>query len=166
MRWAFAIFGGRAAALLALLAVASIAFVERRSRGQLSGRNLTVDRAALVVRDPLILLVGLLLGHLGWPSFTIIPYYGILLLLAVPIYGRSSRFLLLAAPVFAIVGPILRHIYAGAIPEQADQEDDYTLVTAARQPVLFGLDMLLTGFCPAAPGWSTSAWAWSSVGRC
>ncbi|MDI3331008.1 MAG: heparan-alpha-glucosaminide N-acetyltransferase domain-containing protein [Micrococcus sp.] len=149
LTWSFGIFGGRAAALFALLAGVSIAFVEKRSRGQLYGRTLRADRAALVVRGLLILLVGLLLGHLDTPILTIIPYFGVLFLLALPFYGRSSRTLLIAAAVFSVLGPVLRHLLAGHIPEQVDPEADYTLVTAAQRPDLFALDMLLTGYYPA-----------------
>lgn len=149
LSWAFGIFGGRAAALFAVLAGVSIAFVEKRSRGQLYGRTLSADRAALVVRGLLILLVGLLLGHLDTPILTIIPYFGVLFLLALPFYGRSSRILLVAAALFAVLGPALRHLLNGRVPEQVDPEADYTLVTAAQQPDLFAVDMLLTGYYPA-----------------
>lgn len=148
MSWPFAVFGGRAAALFAVLAGVSIAFVEKRSRGQLYGRTLAADRAALVVRGLLILLMGLLLGHLDTPLETIIPYFGILFILVVPFYGRSSRFLLIATPIFAILGPVLRHLLNGHVPEQVDPEADYTLMTAAQQPVPFVFDMLVTGFYP------------------
>ncbi|WP_104046037.1 heparan-alpha-glucosaminide N-acetyltransferase domain-containing protein [Arthrobacter sp. ZGTC412] len=148
MTWAFAIFGGRAAALFALLAGVSIAFVERRSRGQLFGRTLWADRAALVVRGLLILLAGLLLGYMGAPLETILPYFGILLLLAIPFYGRSSRLLIVSALLFAIVGPILLHLFGGRLPEQPDPTSDYTLVDAFKYPVPFVWDMLLTGFYP------------------
>ncbi len=147
--WAFSIFGGRAAALFAVLAGVSIAFVEKRSRGQLSGRTLVADRAALVVRGLLILLAGLLLGDLELPFLTIIPYFGVLFLLALPFYARSSRALLIAAALFAVLGPIARHLLNGRVPEQADPEADFTLITAAQEPVVFILDMLLTGFYPA-----------------
>jgi hypothetical protein len=151
MTLAFSIAGGRAAALFAVLAGVSIAFVEKRSKGQLSGRTLVADRAALAVRGLLILLVGLMLGHLDAPIATIIPYFGILFFLAIPFYGRSSRVLLIAAAVFAVVGPFLRQglNISGLILEQADPDADYTLVTAAQQPVPFTADMLLTGFYPA-----------------
>jgi uncharacterized membrane protein len=149
LSWTFGIFGGRAAALFAVLAGVSIAFVEKRSRGQLSGRTLWADRAALAVRGLLILLVGLLLGHLDTPILTIIPYFGVLFLLAIPFYGRSSRLLLIAAAVFALLGPVLRHLLNGRVPEQVNPGADYTLVTAAQQPDLFALDMLLTGYYPA-----------------
>ncbi len=149
LSWAFGIFGGRAAALFAVLAGVSIAFVERRSRGQLSGRTLMADRAALVVRGLLILTVGLLLGDLDTPILTIIPYFGVLFLLALPFYGRSSRVLLIAAVLFAVLGPILRHLLNGRVPEQADPEADYTFATAAQQPDLFAVDILLTGYYPA-----------------
>lgn len=152
MSLAFGIAGGRGAALFALLAGVSIAFVEKRSRGDVSGRALAADRAALVVRGLLILLVGLMLGHLDTPIATIIPYFGVLFLLALPFYGRSSRVLLVAAAVFVVVGPLLRQLLnlRGLIPEQADPDADYTLVTAAQQPLPFLSDMVVTGFYPAA----------------
>jgi hypothetical protein len=152
MSLAFGIAGGRGAALFALLAGVSIAFVEKRSRGDFSGRALAADRAALVVRGLLILLAGLMLGHLDTPIATIIPYFGVLFLLALPFYGRSSRVLLVAAAVFVVLGPILRQLLNlhGLIPEQADPDADYTLVTAAQQPLPFLSDMTVTGFYPAA----------------
>lgn len=149
LSWAFGLFGGRAAALFAVLAGVSIAFVERRSRGQLHGRTLTADRAALVVRGLLILVVGLLLGHLETPILTIIPYFGVLFILALPFYGRSSRLLLIAAGVFAVLGPALRHLVIDRVPERIDPDSDYTFVTATERPDLFVADMLLTGYYPA-----------------
>lgn len=149
MSWPYAVFGGRAAALFAVLAGVSIAFVEKRSRGQLRGRTLAADRVALVVRGLLILLMGLLLGHLDTPIITIIPYFGILFILALPFYARPSWFLLLSALVFATLGPVLRHLVNGTIPQQANPEADYTLVTAANEPGIFIVDMLITGFYPA-----------------
>lgn len=147
--WAFAVFAGRAAALFALLAGVSIAFVEKRSRGQLSGRTLAADRAALAIRGLLILLAGLLLGHLDSPLQTIIPYFGVLFLLAIPIYGRSTRFFLVAAPLFAIFGPVLAYFVRPLLPEQPTPEADYTLVTMIQHPLAFLSDMLLIGFYPA-----------------
>jgi uncharacterized membrane protein len=164
MTWPFAVFGGRAAALFAVLAGVSIAFVEKRSRGHLYGRTLAADRAALVVRGLIILVIGLLLGHLDSPIETIIPYLGILFILALPFYGRSSRFLLIAAPIFAIIGPVLRHLLNGHIPEQVDPEADYTLITAAQQPVAFIFDMLVTGLYPALP-WMTYLCVGMVIGR-
>jgi hypothetical protein len=146
---AFGIAGGRSAALFAVLAGVSIAFVEKRSRGELYGRTLTADRAALAVRGLLILLVGLLLGHLATPIETIIPYFGILFLLAIPLYARSSRVLIITAALCAVLGPVLRHLLNGHIPEESVLGADYTLVTAAQQPVPFFLDMLVTGHYPA-----------------
>lgn len=148
MSWAFGIFGGRAAALFAVLAGVSIAFVERRSHGQLSGRTLAADRMALVVRGLLILWIGLLLGYLG-AIVTIIPYFGVLFLLVVPFYGRSSGFLLLAVPVFAIGGPVLRHLFAADMPERPNDTVDYTVATATSHPLVFVTDMLLAGDYPA-----------------
>ncbi|WP_368821686.1 heparan-alpha-glucosaminide N-acetyltransferase domain-containing protein [Kocuria arenosa] len=148
MSWAFGIFGGRAAALFALLAGVSISFVEKRSRGQLHGRNLAADRVALVVRGLIILLAGLLLGYLDTPIQTVIPYFGILFILVVPLYGRSSRVLLIATTCFAILGPVFLHAFGSSLPEQINPENDYTPVTAIMQPVPFVADMLLIGFYP------------------
>ncbi len=71
---------------------------------------------------------------------------------------------MIAAPIFAIFGPVLRHLLNGTIPEQVDPEADYTLVTAARQPVLFILDMLVTGFYPTLL-WMTYLCVGMVIGR-
>jgi uncharacterized membrane protein len=146
---AYAIFAGRASALFAVLAGVSIAFVERRSRGQLQGRTLAADRAALAVRGLLLLTAGLLLGFLDAPINTIIPYFGILFFMAVPLYGRSSRTLFTVAAVSVLVGPVLVHLYGPAILGPRVPDENYTLVSAARHPVQFLTDMLLTGQYPA-----------------
>lgn len=145
---AYAIFGGRASALFAVLAGVSIAFVERRSRGELSGRSLAADRAALVVRGLLLLFAGLLLGYLDAPIDVIIPYFGILFFLAVPLYARSSRTLLITAAFFAVVGPIVLHLYGSAILGDRVPDPNYTLASVAKDPLPFVADALLTGYYP------------------
>ncbi|WP_336714899.1 heparan-alpha-glucosaminide N-acetyltransferase domain-containing protein [Arthrobacter sp. USHLN218] len=146
--WAFAIFGGRSAALFALLAGVSIAFVERRSRGRLYGRTLWADRGALVIRGLLIMLAGLLLGYLdGWVA-TILPYFGALFLLAIPLYGRSNRVLLIAGVLCATLGPLLLFLFGHSFPEQPDPASDYTLKDMFQYPVPFLSDILLTGYYP------------------
>jgi uncharacterized membrane protein len=148
MTWPFAVFAGRSAALFALLAGVSIAFVERRSRGKLYGRNLGADRGALVFRGLLIMLAGLLLGYLNAPVDVILPYFGILFLLAIPFYGRSNRLLLISGVLFATLGPVLLFLFGHSFPQQPDPTSNYTLKSIFQYPVPFVANMLLTGFYP------------------
>ncbi|WP_336713676.1 heparan-alpha-glucosaminide N-acetyltransferase domain-containing protein [Arthrobacter sp. USHLN218] len=148
MSLVYAVFAGRAAGLFALLAGVSIAFVERRSRGKLFGRTLWADRGALVVRGLLIMLAGLLLGYLEADVTTILPYFGILFLLVIPLYGRSNRVLIIAGVLFATLGPLLLFLFGDSLPEQPDPGADYTLTTMFQYPVPFISDMLLIGQYP------------------
>lgn len=161
---AYAIFAGRSSALFAVLAGVSIAFVERRSRGQLHGRTLAADRAALVVRGLLLLTTGLLLGYLRAPVITIIPYFGILFLLAVPLYARSSRTLIIAATVSVAVGPAMVHLYGPTILGPREPDENYTLASAAKNPLQFISDMLLTGQYPVVL-WMVYACVGMVIGR-
>ncbi|WP_336713159.1 heparan-alpha-glucosaminide N-acetyltransferase domain-containing protein [Arthrobacter sp. USHLN218] len=146
--WAFEVFGGRAAALFALLAGVSIAFVERRSRGKLYGRNLWADRGALVSRGLLIMLAGLLLAYLDTDVDIILPYFGFLFLLVIPFYGRSNGLLLISGVLFATLGPVLLFLVGHNLPAQPDPTANYTLTTVFQHPVPFLADLLLTGYYP------------------
>jgi uncharacterized membrane protein len=148
MSLVYAVFAGRAAGLFALLAGVSIAFVERRSRGKLFGRTLWADRGALVIRGLLIMLAGLLLGYLESDVVTILPYFGILFLLVIPLYGRPNHVLLIAGVLFATLGPLLLFLFGHSLPEQPDPGADYTLTTMFQYPVPFVADMLLIGQYP------------------
>ncbi|WP_262104797.1 DUF1624 domain-containing protein [Arthrobacter sp. Marseille-P9274] len=148
MTWAYAVFAGRAAALFALLSGVSIAFVERRSRGKLYGRNLWADRGALVSRGLLIMLAGLLLAYLDTDVDIILPYFGFLFLLVIPFYGRSNRQLLISAVLFATLGPVLLFLFGHNFPAQPDPTANYTLKTVFQYPVPFLADVLLTGYYP------------------
>jgi uncharacterized membrane protein len=146
--WAFEVFGGRAAALFALLAGVSVAFVERRSRGKLYGRNLWADRGALVSRGLLIMLAGLLLAYLDTDVDIILPYFGFLYLLVIPFYGRSNRLLLISAVLFATLGPVLLFLFGHNLPAQPDPTANYTLTSVFQYPVPFLAEVLLTGYYP------------------
>ena len=148
MSWPYALFSGRAAALFALLAGVSIAFVERRSRGKLYGRNLRADRGALVSRGLLIMLAGFLLAYLDTDVDIILPYFGFLFLLVVPFYGRSNRTLLISGVLFATLGPVLLFLFGHNLPAQPDPTASYTLKTVFQYPVPFLADVLLTGYYP------------------
>ena len=146
--WAFEVFGGRAAALFALLAGVSVAFVERRSRGKLYGRNLWADRGALVSRGLLIMLAGLLLAYLDTDVDIILPYFGFLYLLVIPFYGRSNRLLLISGVLFATLGPVLLFLFGHNLPAQPDPTANYTLTSVFQYPVPFLAEVLLTGYYP------------------
>lgn len=110
----WSLFAGHAAALFALLAGITLALLT-------GGRNphrrtrLKLSRNSLVVRALLILVIGLLLNYLPIPVYNILPYYGLLFLLAIPFTRMGPLRLLLSAAVFAVAGPVIIHLVNGNI---------------------------------------------------
>ena len=85
----WSILAGRGAALFAVLAGVSLAFMSGGS-SRLSGRNLTGARYGLAVRAMCITVIGLLLGYLVIPAHVILVYYGVMFLLALPLLRMSA----------------------------------------------------------------------------
>src|SRR5690606_34432144 len=115
----WSLFGGRAAALFALLAGLSLAF-SSGGRTPHRGRDLTATRAGLVVRALLIAALGLAINQLmpsPAPALGILVYYGAFFLLAVPLLGLRRRTLAAAAGLFAVLGPVLVHVLGPALPQ-------------------------------------------------
>ncbi|SES97874.1 DUF418 domain-containing protein [Geodermatophilus poikilotrophus] len=98
--------GGRSAAMFAVVAGVSIAFLSG-GRRRLQGRARGAAAAGIAVRALAIGLIGLLLGLLGTGIEVILPAYAVLFLLAVPLLGLSSAVLGLLAAAFATLGPVL-----------------------------------------------------------
>lgn len=145
------LFGGRAAALFALLAGLSLAF-SSGGRTPHRGRELTATRAGLVVRALLIAAVGLGINELmptPAPALGILVYYGAFFLLAVPLLGLRRRTLAAGAAVLAVAGPLLVHTLGPALPQPAAVNP--TLGSLAAEPGAFLAQVLLTGTYPAVP---------------
>lgn len=158
-----ALLAGRAAALFALIAGISIALLSGGSRPP-TGRTMTANRAALALRALLITTIGLLLGQTDAPVAIILPYYGILFLLAVPLLGLGLRALLVLAVVCAVLGPVAMQLVRAGWPDMPLVDGEYTFALAAADPGVFLTDMLLTGFYPALP-WVAYICVGIAVGR-
>jgi uncharacterized membrane protein len=149
LQWS--LFGGRAAALFALLAGLSLAF-SSGGRTPHQGRALTATRAGLVVRALLIASVGLAINQVmpsPAPALGILVYYGAFFLLAVPLLGLRRRTLALAAALFAVLGPVLVHVLGPALPRP--EAVNPTLGSALADPGATLAQVLLTGTYPAVP---------------
>jgi hypothetical protein len=107
---------------------------------------MTAARTALALRAVMITAIGLVLGSTDAPVAVILPYYGILFLLAVPLLGLGRRTLLVLAVVFALVGPVAMQLVRARWPEMPVFDNEYTFGLAAAHPGVFFTDMLLTGF--------------------
>lgn len=100
------LFAGHAAGLFAVLAGVSIALITGANNPH-TGRRLRRDRFSLVTRALLILAVGLALDEFGLPVYNILPYYGLMFLLAVTLTRLRIRWLLVAAALIIAVGPVV-----------------------------------------------------------
>lgn len=145
------LFGGRAAALFALLAGLSLAF-SSGGRTPHRGRALTATRAGLVVRALLIASAGLAINQVmpsPAPALGILVYYGAFFLLAVPLLGLRRRTLAAGVVVFAVLGPVLVHVLGPVLPGAASANPTVGSVLADPGAVLS--QVLLTGTYPAVP---------------
>jgi hypothetical protein len=112
----------------------------------------------------LITSIGLLLSPTDTTVAIILPYYGILFLLAVPLLGLGRRALLGLSVVFAVLGPVAMQMMRATWPDMPQIQDEYSFSSAAAQPGVFLTDMLLTGFYPALP-WTAYICVGIAVGR-
>ncbi len=146
---AWTVFGGDSAALFALLAGIGLALSTGGSAPH-RGRQLTADRAGLVVRAVLVGIVGLVVAAImpdDPPAYGILLYYAVFFLLAIPFLHLGSRALFLSAAVFGIVSPVLMQRLGPVLPESSDY--NHTLVTLFTEPVGVASELLLTGSYPA-----------------
>lgn len=142
------LFGGHSAALFAVLAGVSLAFLTggRNPRGGLGGRQ---ARVGIAVRALLLLVLGLLLNTLDFPAFNILPYYALMFLLAVPFTVLSVRWLLASAALFAVLGPVLMQASLDSLP--AHVYDNANVVELFTAPGTVLAELFLTGTYPALP---------------
>ena len=101
------IVDGRSSILFATLAGVSIGLVTG-GREPLAGPTLETARLRLAVRALLIWMLGASLLLLTVPVFVILPAYGILFLLAIPLITLRARTLFLVAAGLALVMPLVQ----------------------------------------------------------
>lgn len=112
----YLVFGGRSAALFAVLAGVSLAFMTGRARVR-PGRELRSAAAMLATRAGVLLLIGLALGWTD-PSIAtvILPYYAVAFLLAIPLLAVPTRVLAPLALLLCLGIPVLSHLVRPALP--------------------------------------------------
>lgn len=145
------LFPGDSPALFALLAGTGLALTSG-GRRPYRGRGMAAARVGIVVRALLLLVLGLLVGHLmppEPPAYNILIYFAVLFLLILPFLGLGPRALFLGAAVALVAGPLLRHLVGDALPEFSSYNP--TFVTVATEPVAVLAQLLLTGTYPALP---------------
>lgn len=144
--WA-AIAHGRSSSLFAVLAGVSI--------GLTSGRTAPPGppaigriRARLAVRAVVVVAIGLLLMALQTPVYVILPTYGALFLLAIPVLRLRPRWLLVLAATCAVASPVVAlaivPLYADAGMWEVQLGLVYPVVTFLAY-VLVGLAVARTG---------------------
>lgn len=105
---------GNAAALFALLAGVGLALLTG-GRGPVARQRLWRYRTRLFVRAALIFLIGVAANHLlDPPVYNILPYYGLLFLLAIPFLWVRKRFLVGWAAALVVLAPLLQYVVRGA----------------------------------------------------
>ena len=113
----YLVFGGRSAALFALLAGVSFAFMTGRARVR-PGPELSATAAMLATRAGVLLLLGL---ALSWTDPTIatliLPYYAIAFLLAIPLVALPTRVLAPLAVALCVGVPVLSHLLRPFLPQ-------------------------------------------------
>jgi uncharacterized membrane protein len=139
---------GRSVATFALLAGVSLALMTG-GRHPLGGRTRTAAAAGLAVRALLIGFIGLALGYSGSDVNVILPYYGVLFLLAIPLIGLRPRVLACMAIVIALVVPVFTLVIGDHLPH-TNLDDDLTFGSLLH-PYRFAVELLITGLYPALP---------------
>ena len=141
---------GRSAALFGVLAGLSIALLSGGTMPP-SGERLRFARVRIAVRGVLVFGIGAVLMALGTPIAVILPVYGLLFVLALPVLRLPPRALAALAAAVAIAGPPLCFGLEDAL-------------TAAGGPPAGLLEYLIAGYYPAAI-WLAYVLAGLAVGR-
>jgi uncharacterized membrane protein len=141
-----AVAAGRSAATFALLAGVSLAFMTG-GRHPVEGQARTAAAAGLAVRALLIGFIGLALGYSGTGASVILPYYGVLFLLAIPLIGLRPWVLACVAIVIALVVPVFTLVIRAHLPD-GDLGVDPTFGSLLH-PYRLAVALLITGVYPA-----------------
>jgi uncharacterized membrane protein YeiB len=139
---------GRSATMFVMVAGISLAFIAG-GRYPVQGRDRRGVAAGLAVRALLIGAIGLALGYAAPDDFAVIlPYYGLLFLLAIPLVGLRPRTLIYIAGGLLVVGPLLV-LGASSLGLGPITEGGLTFHDAVTDPIGFVLQLFVTGYFPA-----------------
>ncbi|MBW0106382.1 heparan-alpha-glucosaminide N-acetyltransferase domain-containing protein, partial [Pseudonocardia sp. KRD291] len=158
----YLVFGGRSAALFALLAGVAFAFMTRRRRLR-PGVDARAAAATLATRSGVLLVIGL---ALGWTdpeiAAVILPYYAVMFLLAIPLVLLPTGVLAGLTVVFAGGLPVLSALLRPGLP--AATLDNPHLGDLVTDPLGLLSELTFTGAYPALT-WVTYLCAGIAVGR-
>ncbi len=144
--WSFTIFGGRAAALFAVLAGIGIAFITHRRRVRMSDGTRAV--ATLGVRALAIGAIGLALGNTeASVASVILPAYAVMVLLAIPLVFLPTWLVAFVAVVVTAGAPVLQHVLLPPQPNPGLENPAFAELTS--QPGALAVELALTGEFPA-----------------
>ena len=134
------VMAGHALATFVLLAGVSLTFITKRSR---TG-SLLPDAAALTTRALIITLIGLTVNSALDPDINVIlPYYGVMFLLAIPLLRRSSPVLIGISIGLVLLAPLV--VLASFNTNLPDNEPT---LAALIHPVELLSPLLVTGSYP------------------
>ena len=139
-----AVAHGRSSTLFAVLAGVSIGLTSGRADPP-GPPAIGRVRARLVVRAAVVVAVGLLLMALQTPVYVILPTYGVLFVLAVPILRVRARGLVVLAAACAVLSPVVALATAPLYADAGTWEAQLGLV----YPVVTFLAYLLVGLAAA-----------------
>lgn len=155
------LFAGRGAALFALLAGVSLAFMSG-GRYPPQGYRMTAMRSGIAVRAVLITVIGLALGYLVISAQVILVYYGVMFLLSLPLLRQGVRTLLILAAAIAAAAPVLMQATRDSLADTQGVEPNFSTLAAAPGDVLG--QVLLSGTYPALP-WMAYICVGLAIGR-
>jgi uncharacterized membrane protein len=149
--WTFNLFFGDAAALFVMLAGVGLALASGGWNRHRGGRMMA-DRVGLAARAVVVGIVALMIAAIIQPSdpeTSILLYFAVYFLLAIPFLSLGARALFACAAVFWIVTPFLMVWLTPGLPEWSDANP--TVVELITEPVAVASQLLLTGTYPALP---------------
>lgn len=143
---AWSLFAGRSAALFALLTGVTLALMTGRDKPH-TGARWRSSAVSLLIRAAVIFSLGLGLNHLDLPVYNILPYYGLLFLLAIPFTRLGAARSFLAAAVIAVAGPVMLHLINSGVSYEVLPLPTFTDLAYAPTDTL--LSLLSGGTYPA-----------------
>ncbi len=159
--WSFSVFGGRSAALFAVLAGLGIAFITGSRQVPLSAAKTTA--AGLAARALTIGGIGLALGYTDAGLGTVIlPYLAVTFLLGIPLVFLPTWAIGLTGAVIAAGVPVLGHLVRPHMP--VPELDNVTIRSLVDSPLGMLGEITISGEYPAL-AWLAYLCAGLAIGR-
>ena len=152
---------GRSSALFAVLAGVGVALSTGGPRRPTEARAHLAGAAGLIVRGLLVGLLGLWLIGFDSPVAVILPYYGLLFVVAATLLRLSAPVLAAGAVLSCGLAPVLSHLLRSGLPAGPGPQPE---LAALAQPGQLFVTLALTGYYPVLP-WTTYLLAGMAVGR-